>query len=162
MRKVRRREIDVCEDGETVSVRMEMMDAWQKDVASWAAEKRNAVRHAPGYITSDAPAVLDARRKATQARDAWVRSKVEAWLKPFHIGDQPPHIDPQGAMNRYMNGDPDDDDDDDTNGNNDARERQYRDRCKTLENAWKTPTGTSSPGAATGIQRQGEAWRGGR
>jgi hypothetical protein len=80
MAKRRRLDDEEVADGETISVRMEMMDRWQKDVARWAAERRDAVRqHQPHFIDSNSPAVLDAKRKAVEARDRWLARQSNAW-----------------------------------------------------------------------------------
>jgi hypothetical protein len=55
------------------------MDSMQRGVARWAAEQLDAVRqHQPRYLDVRTSAVLDAKRKATQARDSWVRSRGDA------------------------------------------------------------------------------------
>jgi hypothetical protein len=52
------------------------MDAWQRDVASWARAYRD---HQPGFRSSNAREVQTARDAARAARNTWVRSKTEAW-----------------------------------------------------------------------------------
>jgi hypothetical protein len=81
----------VVPDGHSVRTPMLAMDArlpvkWIRPLdandprrLAYDARNLNVRDHQPHYVDVQTPAVLDAKRKATQARDSWVRSKVEAW-----------------------------------------------------------------------------------
>jgi hypothetical protein len=64
-RKARRRLAhDEVPSGTTIHVGLELMDAWQRDVASWARAYRD---HQPGFRSSNAREVQTARDAARAA-----------------------------------------------------------------------------------------------
>jgi hypothetical protein len=76
MKKRRRLADDEVPSGTTIHVGLELMDSWQRDVASWARTYRD---HQPGFRTVASREVKDARDAARAARDSWVKAKTEAW-----------------------------------------------------------------------------------
>jgi hypothetical protein len=182
MRKARRIRDEEVADGEVVHVGLELMDSWQRSVHDHYHRPVviNTRDHQPHYLDVRTRAVLDAKRQAIAARDSWVRAKVEAWrgspttTTPVGVSARdawvqrardawksPPtpvrdaefnRVSPQefsqalGTPNPIMQP-----------PRPDAKEREYQARCESLQNAWRTPTGTSSPSAAAGIERQRRA-----
>jgi hypothetical protein len=101
--------------------------------------------------------------KRDAARRQWIEDKQRAWQKPFTA-----FRDQQPDTSTLMRGDPDGPDDDpDDNGDiqdriEQRRAREHKDRMEALQNAWRSPVGTSSPNRATAIEHQAEQWRHGR
>ena len=131
---------DGCEvkDGESVTVRLELMDATQR----WVAAKYGAFDardHQPHFGRPN-DAVLDARK---QARDAYVRRTCEAWRTAGCVQSKqdadPSEPDPNAAnaverqLERWQGRDP-------VEVARDVERRRravHAEFCNTLSNAWR-------------------------
>jgi hypothetical protein len=131
--------------------------------------------------SDDARSVADARAAATAAYDAMCARLRDAWRTPARdfaepdLGTRPEDL---LLMRRHLRTEPDDD-------AQARRDRAYRDYTTALSEAWKNPPGVTraenaivgagprsmvveptrgrtDPSSSTRIERQGEAWRGGR
>jgi hypothetical protein len=112
---------------------MIFMDALSRSVYEFSQQRRAALAaglpfdfrdHRPGYRVSSSPDIVDARRKAREARDAYVRQLGDAWRSPGHPGGtvetprRPTSIADANAMRRSS----------------------YLDYVARLGDAWQTPS----------------------
>lgn len=161
---MKRRNVDdddeIVRDGESVRTRMVLMDSVTPEFAF------DADNHRPGYRMSSVPAVLDARAKAREARDAYIERTVNAWRRPTRDFVEPDQSTRRGAA------DPERADEVEAQlerwrepGGIDrlARDLEAKRRANheefaaNLSNAWRTNKGTAAP--ATLGQEKGRAWR---
>jgi hypothetical protein len=126
----------VIPDGGVVRVRVDMMD-----------------HHQPGYRSVSDATVRDARAAATASYRAMCARLQHSWRSPPNASrdaPQPDNSSPAAVMRRHLRTDSD-------HENQAHRDRAWADYRDRLSNAWRT-----DPRAGTAIERQGEAWRGGR
>jgi hypothetical protein len=125
------------------------------------ADRRRSADFAPRSRINDArqQEIADAARTASYL--AMCDRLSNAWRTPTRDFAQPDQGSTPAELRRYQRGEaaaP-------VSGGNAPspgdREKLYEARKRDLENAWRT-LGVTNPNAATGIERQGEQWRGGR
>jgi hypothetical protein len=92
MARTRRRIDDdrIVEDGESVRIRLDMMDALQRSIHQADQQSRrqtipvvDTTFHVPGYVqVADSPAIRDARKAAMDARREMIDRATNAWRSP--------------------------------------------------------------------------------
>jgi hypothetical protein len=154
----------IVEDGESVRITMPMMDALQKSIAQAELQRRaalpvNARDHQPHYVDIQTPAIRDARAQAIAARDARIALASNAWRSspsPTPVGDarearrlwidratnawKSPALNLTPVVNSPRIRDAAQPDLGSRPADLQARrDAEYAQRCRDLENAWKSP-----------------------
>ena len=138
----------VYKDGRGPRVKLMLTDSMPPDYRA-AISRRPALTDARHYYpprtyVGDSAALRDAERKATEARDAWIRGLQDAWKTPTGAMQTPPD-----------NSDPDGDEDDDDLSPRDAY-------IQRLQGAYRTPIGNGygngNGNGADAIEAQRRRW----
>jgi hypothetical protein len=132
---------DMVPDGHSVKVRLELMDALQRQVAF------NARDHQPHH----AELTDEVRQLRAATRDAYIQQITTAWSRrPGRVQDTVAPEPRDNLMRPHLS----------FADAQSLREKAYADYVERISNGWRA--GRTDPRAATAIERQGEQWRGGR